>query len=142
MNLPLFDNEPQNKSAVLFCDGASSGNPGKAGIGVVLIIDDERIAISESLGIATNNSPEYQALIRGIREARSRSVTSLSIYSDSELLVKQIRGEYKTKHPALLPLYQEARQLLASLASFSIEHIRREKNREADSLAKKAVSKR
>lgn len=141
MTLSLFPDAPSSgKSAVLFCDGASSGNPGRAGIGVVLIIGDQRVLISEFLGTATNNAAEYQALIRGLKEARDHRVTSLRIYSDSELLVRQIKGEYKTKHPALLPFNTEARELLALFASYSIEHIPRERNRDADSLAKKAIS--
>lgn len=142
MTLPLFPNASAGEKADLYCDGASSGNPGRAGIGVVLRIGNHRINISEFLGIATNNVAEYRALIRGLKEALHHGITSLRIYSDSELLVKQIKGEYKTKHPMLLPLNAEVKELLGLFASYSIEHIPREHNKDADSLAKRAITER
>jgi len=127
------------KEAVLYCDGASSGNPGASGIGVVLMLEDRTYEISEHIGTATNNIAEYTALIRGLSKANDLQIEKLSIFLDSELLVKQIKGVYKVKNERLKELYQEAVSRLKLLKGYSIKHIPREHNKEADSLAKKAA---
>ncbi|MBI4684506.1 MAG: ribonuclease HI family protein [Nitrospirae bacterium] len=128
-----------SNSALLYCDGASSGNPGESGIGVVLTFKDSTYEISEPIGIATNNIAEYTALIRGLSKARSLKVDRLQIFLDSELLVRQIKGSYKVKNEKLKELYQHVISLLKSFKGYNIQHIPREQNKKADALAKKAV---
>jgi len=126
----------------LYIDGASRGNPGMAGAGVVLLKNNKVIAKkSYFLGLKTNNQAEYMSLINGLKvfkEQIPQIIDHLTIYSDSELLVCQIGGTYKIKHPELRKLYDEA-MLILSNVDYKIEHIRREKNTIADSLANKAL---
>lgn len=123
----------------LYTDGASSGNPGESGIGVVLTIDGKRIELSEYIGRATNNVAEYMALIRGLEKAKKLGLDKLDILLDSELLVKQIKGEYRVKSEYLRVLYGKVIALLDSFSHYSIKHIPREKNSDADRLARKAL---
>ena len=129
-----------NKVTV-FTDGASRGNPGPAAIGV--IIKDERgnliSTISRCLGATTNNQAEYQAVIAALEKAVSLGARQVALYSDSELLVKQINGRYKVKHTTLRPLYQEVVRLAGQLESFKITCIPRERNKAADALANQAL---
>ncbi len=129
------------QSAVLYCDGASKGNPGPAGAGFVLRTPDGDFIAQDAipLGRATNNVAEYQGLIAGLHEASARGIKHLSIMSDSELLVRQLLGQYRVRSRRLKPLYESARTLIASFASVHIAHIRREKNAEADKLADQAA---
>ncbi len=123
-----------------FIDGASKGNPGHAGIGVVVTRGKETIrTISEYIGEATNNTAEYRALLRALREAVGLRASSVRIFSDSELLCRQVNGQYRVKDPHLRLLFQEATQLLSRFALISVEHIRREENSGADRLATLAV---
>ncbi len=140
--------DPVIKSATMFCDGASSGNPGKSGIGVFISFDstgspDESrtYRLSEFIGVATNNVAEYSALIRGLEKARSLGVKTIDIYLDSELLVKQMNGIYKVKNKNLFNLWIRAKELSRDFDSCRITHVRREMNTEADSLARQAVKK-
>ncbi len=140
--------EYRSKSATMFCDGASSGNPGKSGIGVLISIDDRALSdesrtcrLSEYIGNATNNVAEYSALIRGLEKARSLGVRTIDIYLDSELLVKQMNGMYKVKNKNLYRLWTRAKKLSHDFDSCNITHVRREMNTEADALARKAVQK-
>lgn len=125
----------------LFVDGAARGNPGPAGIGIVL--QDGRggiqAEVGQYIGTATNNAAEYHALIRGLQEALAKGVEELTVFSDSQLIVRQMRGEYRVKHPALKPLFLEAVKLSQGLRRFTIEHISREKNKKADSLANRGI---
>lgn len=125
--------------AELYCDGASSGNPGKAGIGVVLVTEGRTHEISAGIGTATNNVAEYQALLRGLEKAHELKVENVNIFLDSELLVKQIQGTYRVKNEHLKKLYDKAVAQLRSFKTFSIQHIPREQNSKADKLAKNAV---
>ncbi len=127
------------RDAVLYCDGASSGNPGKSGIGAVLTFGDKTYEISENIGIATNNIAEYTALIKGLSKAISLKIETLSIFLDSELLVRQIEGSYKVKNEKLKELYLDVISQLRSFKGYSIQHIPREQNKKADALARKAV---
>lgn len=129
------------KMAVIYTDGASSGNPGPAGIGAVIQINGHKTTISEYIGKTTNNVAEYTALIKALRYTHQKKIRSVKVYTDSELLVKQIHGIYKVRNEGLIPLYNEVVSLLRSFDSFSIMHIPREKNKEADSLSKKAIKK-
>ncbi len=122
-------------------DGGARGNPGPAAIGVVirdpdgLIIDEH----GERIGKATNNVAEYRALIRGIERATELGATELDLVGDSELVVRQIEGRYKVKKPDLKPLHAEAKQALSAFDDWSIRHVRREMNSDADRLVNEAL---
>lgn len=124
----------------VYVDGAARGNPGPAGIGVV-IKDGPKIIeeISAYIGKATNNIAEYMALIRGLEEVLIRGLTSASFYSDSELLVKQLNGEYKVKHENLVPLNYHVLTLINRMKVFSIKHVTRDKNEHADKMANEGI---
>jgi ribonuclease HI len=128
---------------IAHCDGGARGNPGPAGYGVV--IKDEAghkvAALSEYLGHQTNNFAEYQGLIAALEFAIKNGRKALKVISDSELLVRQIKGIYKVKNLALQELHGRAKQLIAQLDWFSIGHALREHNREADRLANEAMDK-
>ena len=138
-------------SAVMYCDGASSGNPGNSGTGVVITLSekdagllglDSEYRISEYIGIATNNVAEYSALIKGLEKARSLGIRRIKVYLDSELLVRQMNGIYKVKNKNLMPLWIRANNILKDFDSAHISHVRREMNREADALAREASKKK
>lgn len=122
-------------------DGASRGNPGPAAYGVVLASDEgaRLTTLSKTIGHATNNVAEYHGLLAALEYALEHDFRRLKVLSDSELMARQIQGAYKVKSPDLKPLYERARSAIARLESFSIEHVRREHNREADKLANKAL---
>ncbi len=121
-------------------DGGSRGNPGPAGYGVRIERDDGTIVeLKESLGRATNNVAEYSGLIAALRWAAANGVSKLLIRADSELLVKQMRGEYRVKSPGLQPLYEQARALARQIGDVRFEHVRREFNKDADRLANEAM---
>lgn len=124
--------------AKLYCDGASRGNPGDAGIGCVIIIDSKKIEISEYIGKTTNNVAEYKALIKGLEEVLKLKAQEVDIFSDSELLVMQINGVYKVRNKKLLPLYSQVKELLSKFKGYQIFHIYRDENFNADKLAKEA----
>jgi ribonuclease HI len=125
----------------LHVDGASRGNPGEAGFGVhVASAEGETIAgLYGYLGRATNNVAEYQALLHGLRFALERGAREVRVFSDSELLVRQLAGRYRVKSSGLLPLFREAQSLLARFETARVSHVPREENREADALANRAV---
>lgn len=127
----------------IYIDGAARGNPGPAGAGIVITDREGRIidTISKYLGLTTNNIAEYTALIFGMEEARNRKAKELIINTDSELLAKQLGGEYKVKNSALKDLYKKVNSLLTSFDEVKINHIEREKNKEADELANEAIDK-
>lgn len=121
-------------------DGGARGNPGPAAIGAVIRSGDEVVAeISERIGEATNNVAEYRALIAGIARAAELGATELELIGDSELVVRQVRGEYKVKNAGIKPLHAEVIEALARFESWSIEHVRREENAEADALVNQAL---
>ncbi|MFC1514131.1 ribonuclease HI family protein [candidate division KSB1 bacterium] len=128
----------------LYIDGAARGNPGHAAIGCVLKDPDGNVLHEESkyIGKTTNNVAEYTGLIHGLEILRHFAPPGVKIFSDSELLVKQINGEYKTKNPNLLKLKEKAESILVDFKEYSIEHIPREKNSLADGLANKALDKK
>ncbi len=126
---------------IIYTDGASQGNPGPAGIGVV-ITDGAGATVrelSEHIGEVTNNIAEYQALLRGLEEAKVLGARRVKVYADSELMVKQMIGAYQVKNEGLRPLYLAARALSREFAGFTVEHIPREKNKRADKLSKAGV---
>lgn len=128
------------RRALIHADGASSGNPGPAGIGAVVEIEGGKtFEIFEYIGHATNNVAEYTALIRALECAIENKADTLEIRLDSELLVKQIKGQYRVKHEAMKPLYAQAMELLKKTKRFTISHIPRELNSRADALSKRGV---
>ncbi len=128
-------------SLAIYIDGASRGNPGPAGIGIVLKDGAGRVVaeISEFIGRATNNVAEYRALIRGLEEAATLAARHVTVRSDSELLVRQLTGEYKVKSPDLSPLHLEANRLLKAFPKSAVEQIPRGENAAADALANRAL---
>ena len=134
----------RNKEAdliVVNVDGASRGNPGESGIGVVIFDKDSNL-INEAcdyLGVATNNIAEYKALILGIKLSAEYNAKRILFKSDSELMVKQIKGEYRVKNTQLKILFAEVQSLLKKLPNWKIMHVPREENKEADLLANKGV---
>ncbi len=128
------------RSATASIDGGSRGNPGPAGYGVHIEQDDGSIVeLKEYLGHQTNNVAEYSGLLAALRWAAEHGVSRLLIRSDSELLVKQMRGEYRVKNPGLHPLYDEAQSLISRIGKVTIEHVPRELNADADRLANEAM---
>ena len=136
------DNPPEHY-LVAFSDGGARGNPGPSGYGVVIQDESGRkvAALSEYLGHQTNNFAEYQGLIAALEYAVANGHKALKVISDSELLVRQIKGIYKVKNAALQDLHGRAKELIAQLAWFSIGHVLRGHNAEADRLANAAMDK-
>jgi ribonuclease HI len=122
-------------------DGASRGNPGPAGIGVLFLGPDGAVVerLHRGIGEVTNNVAEYAALLLALERAAAMGVKDLEVYSDSELLVRQLLGRYQVRHPALRPLYASARERIAGLRHFAIHHVPRELNVEADTLANRGI---
>ncbi|MFC1988761.1 ribonuclease HI family protein [Chloroflexota bacterium] len=129
------------KKAIIYTDGVAEPNPGQAAIGAT--IKDEQgeliASISEPIGYATNNQAEYRAIIAAMETVIRLGISRANIHSDSELVVRQINGRYRVKNASLKPLYLSVKQLQSRLTDFSITHIPREQNKEADSLAGKAL---
>ena len=128
-------------SVIIHTDGASRGNPGPAAIGVT--IKDETgtllAVVSQRLGFTTNNQAEYRAVIAGLEKALKLGAKKVTLYSDSELVVRQLGGRYKVKNAALAPLYQEVVKLIGRLESFKAVNVPRGRNAEADALANRAL---
>jgi ribonuclease HI len=126
-----------------YCDGGSRGNPGPSGYGVS--IEDaagKPIAdLSEFLGVKTNNFAEYSGLLAALEYALRHGHTRLRIVADSELMVKQMKGQYQVKSPDLRPLWEEAKRRAAQLERFEIQHVLRGKNKRADALANQAMDR-
>src|SRR5271155_315106 len=126
-----------------YCDGGSRGNPGPSGFGVY--IQDEAgkavAELSEFLGKQTNNYAEYSGLLAALNLALEKGHTKLRVVSDSELMVKQIKGQYRVNSPELRPLYDEAKRRIGRLEQFQIQHVLRGKNQEADRLANEAMDR-
>src|SRR5580765_8257133 len=142
---PLFESRenPPEHYLIAHSDGGARGNPGPAGYGVVIKDETGRkvAALSEYLGHQTNNFAEYQGLIAALEYALEHGPKALKLISDSELLVRQIKGIYKVKNATLQELHGRAKELIAQLDWFSIDHALREHNREADELANAAMDK-
>ena len=127
--------------ASLYTDGGARGNPGPAGIGAVLRDESGEVLgeIAQGIGEATNNVAEYVALISGLEMALDRGVTDIDIYMDSELVVSQLLGKWKIKKDTLRPLAVKARALMNRFESFTLSHVRRELNADADKLANQGM---
>jgi ribonuclease HI len=133
-----------NETLTLEFDGGSRGNPGPAGIGVVVRAEDRTplVTLGRFIGKATNNVAEYRALITAMQEARKLGATKIVIRGDSELIIRQMTGQYKVKHPDMKVLFDEAQQVIKQFASAKIEHNLRHKNELADKLANLAMDRR
>jgi ribonuclease HI len=127
--------------ARLFTDGGARGNPGPAAYGFVLETEDGTVlaAEGEAIGVATNNIAEYSGLVAGLKKALELHVPDVEVVSDSELLVKQMRGEYRVKNEALRALFVEASALARDLASVEYRHVKRAHNELADRLVNEAL---
>ncbi len=127
-------------TATMHIDGAARGNPGPAAYAIVLarpglpIVEE-----ADTIGKATNNVAEYTALVEGLALATELGVKKLAVFSDSELMVKQMKGEYRVKNEDLRPLYAEAKKLAAGFESLTITHVRREQNKRADEIGNDAL---
>jgi ribonuclease HI len=122
-------------------DGGARGNPGPAAIGVVVRNDDGAIveAVGETIGRTTNNVAEYRALLRGIELASAHGADEVELIGDSELIVRQIEGRYKVKHADMKELHAKAKKRLAGFDSWSIRHVKRAQNADADKLVNEAL---
>ncbi|MFA4942654.1 MAG: ribonuclease HI family protein [Patescibacteria group bacterium] len=132
-----------HKKIIIYTDGGARGNPGPAGIGVVFY-NEEREMIkeySDFLGVATNNQAEYKAVILALKKAHELEAEELHFYLDSELVVKQLRGEYKVKNKDLASLFLEIHNLSINFKKILYTHVRRELNKEADRLANEAMDR-
>ncbi len=131
------------QKAIIFTDGGARGNPGPSGIGAVIYDEDKKVIaeISEFLGVATNNQAEYKALIYALRKSADLGVQELDCFLDSELVVKQLKGEYRVKDKELALLFLDIHNLSLSFKKITYTHIPREKNKEADRLANEAMDR-
>ncbi len=128
--------------AHVYFDGGARGNPGPAGIGWVIVTGDGIAAEgSEAIGRATNNQAEYEALVAALEAARDYGFEEVHVRGDSELIVKQVRGEYDTKNPELREKRVTVRELLSSFDEWTLEHVPREVNDRADALANEAMDR-
>jgi len=132
-----------SKVLEIFTDGACSGNPGEAGVGVVINCEGKRVKeISKAIGEATNNIAEYSALIYALQEALVLKARDLKIFTDSELMHRQVTGVYKVKDEKLKLLFDQVKRLMQGFDRVDINHVRRGKNKEADKLATQAIKKK
>jgi ribonuclease HI len=137
----LFEAHALPAEATLFADGGARGNPGPAASGAVLVGEDGEVLgeIGLYLGTATNNVAEWTALCIGLESALERGIRRLAVRLDSELVVKQINGEYRVKHAALQPLYRRARGLLRRFEQVNVAHVPRSRNKLADRLVNRVL---
>jgi ribonuclease HI len=133
--------EPISDSVVTYIDGGARGNPGPAGYGVRIERADGTLIeeLQGSIGVATNNVAEYRGLLAALEWAQTHGHRAVHVRSDSLLLVQQMLGRYKVKHPGLQPLHAKAKLLAHQIGHVSFEHVRRERNAHADRLANKAM---
>ena len=126
---------------IIYTDGGARGNPGPAGVGVVIYDENNKVVqeLGEYIGEQTNNQAEYKALILGLVRAKTLGAEELVCYLDSELVVKQMQGKYKVKNANMKPLYKEAVEMAGYFKQISYAHVVREKNTEADRLVNEAI---
>jgi ribonuclease HI len=133
----------QDRNYVVYIDGGARGNPGPAGAGVRIEAGDDGTALFEGgwyLGRATNNVAEYRALVEGLARAAALAAEQVEVRSDSELLVRQMRGEYRVRNARLRELFERANRLCRDLVKVRFTHVRREANADADRLANQAIN--
>ncbi len=133
----------ETSEMIIYSDGASRNNPGEAGAGVYILQDNKPFEkIARYLGQTTNNVAEYNAAIIGLEQAVKHGASKVRLLADSELLVKQLNGQYKVKNEGLKPLYLKVKELISKIGSVEVKYIPREMNREADALANKAIDEK
>lgn len=127
--------------ATLYADGGSRGNPGPAASGAVLYGEDGEVLeeIGTFLGVTTNNVAEWTALLEGLRAALARGVDEIAVRMDSELVVKQLSGAYRVKHPGLIPLHAQGKSLLRKFKHHEIRHVPRKENKAADAVVNQVL---
>lgn len=132
------------KHLILETDGAARGNPGLAGAGIIIKDDNGHVleTIGKFLGVSTNNQAEYQALIAGLEAVERYQPDEVTVKMDSELVVKQMNGQYRVRHPEIIPLFSQAVELAAKLPHVTFQHIPREQNPGADRVANVAIDTR
>ena len=132
---------PGGKPLILHIDGGARGNPGPAAIGVVISDRTGHVVeeLAERIGPATNNVAEYTALLRGLERAKELEATELEIIGDSELIARQVKGQYKVRHPSMRPLYEQAVAALGGFDSWRIRTVPRAQNARADALVNAAL---
>ncbi len=132
---------PAKHDLTVFTDGASRGNPGEAGAGIYIVDDQGRELCGEGfyLGQCTNNMAEYQALLLGLSEAKKLGGKDIAVKIDSELIVKQINGQYRVKDAKLKPLFEKVTKQLSCFRSYNVSHIPRKENQRADQLANEGI---
>ncbi len=128
----------------IFSDGAARGNPGPAGAGAVVRTTDGKVIarLGKFLGVQTNNVAEYEGLIIGLQKALEMGAREVHVFADSLLVISQLRGEWKIKHPGLRPLYDKARVLITRFDRATLRHVPREQNKEADEMSNRAIDER
>ena len=130
------------KVTEVYVDGASRGNPGESGIGVLVIRPDgSRKEIRDYIGRGTNNEAEYKALITALGHLLAEEISEAKIHTDSQLVASQMNGLWKVRNPKLRTLHSEAKKLVSSLSAIEIEYVPRENNSEADALANEAIDR-
>ena len=133
------------KKVIIYTDGASRGNPGACAFGLqVFGSDQKRLIFEQGLYLEshnTNNFAEYQGVLQALKLACRKNVENLTLYSDSQLLIRQLKGQYKVKSPIIKPLFLQCQELLKAIPCFELVHIPREKNTGADALANQALNK-
>jgi ribonuclease HI len=132
---------PSGRTLVLHVDGGARGNPGPAAVGVVISEPDGTVVeeVAETIGHATNNVAEYRAVLKGLERASALDAGEVRIVNDSELIAKQLTGDYKVKHPSMVPLFNEAKAKLAEFSAWSIRTVPRAQNAGADALVNQAL---
>lgn len=133
---------PDDSRAVIYADGGSRGNPGEAAYGIIVQRSGRTMRMGRALGVATNNEAEYHGLLAGLDWAIKENITDLTVFTDSELVVQQVSGKYKVKHPNLKPLFLQALERKKKIKKFKIFHIKREHNSEADALVNEVLDAR
>ena len=130
------------KELIIHIDGVARGNPGEGGIGVIIETPDGETVeeIGRYIGVTTNNYAEYEALLTALKTAVKYNPSKVTVFSDSQLLVRQMNGIYQIKSKHLIPLYKQSRSLIDKIGNVIIIHVPREKNKEADKLANRAVN--
>lgn len=124
----------------IYSDGASRGNPGPSGIGAVILKDGKVVhEIAKYIGETTNNVAEYEALLEALDYCVKKKLSPVEILADSQLLIRQLSGQYKVKHPNMIPLYQRAKEYLAHLEVTGFKHVPRELNKHADRLSNEGI---
>lgn len=140
MSQPSLFGSASGGTATAHVDGGSRGNPGPAGYGVHITLDNGTIVeLMGAIDLATNNVAEYNGLLAALRWAVDQPLQVLHVRADSELMVKQMKGVYRVKNAGLLPLYQDAQGLMRQIGRVTFEHVRREFNKDADRLANEAM---